>query len=75
MPLLDALVQRQVSLGLGDGRFAASLGMSRRQWSATKRGTRSVGDKLLDGVLLHYTELAPAVLDFLRARRESGGVG
>lgn len=63
--LLNALLDRQRSLGASDGRFAAMLGVSRPLWCKTRRGLKPIGLAVLSGAYRAFPDLAPAVLFFL----------
>jgi len=67
--LIEKLKEVQAEAKLSDAEFAKQkLGISRQQWQFTKAGTRKIGEKTLNGIMLNMPELAADVLVYLRRK-------
>lgn len=55
------LAEKQRDLGVSDGQFAATLGVTRTRWNGVKNGRADPGYKLIRGALKAFPELAPLV--------------
>ena len=64
--LIEKLIERQRSERKSDAAFAATLGVTRTWWNLARNGRATIGDKPLSRIVLHYPELGPEVLAFLR---------
>ena len=64
--LLDKLIDKQRSARKSDAEFAATLGVTRTWWNLARNGRATIGDKPLSRIVLHYPDLGPDVLTFLR---------
>lgn len=58
-PLVQRLIEIQQKEGLGNGAFAAKLGIDQSMWWRVRCSSQRAGRKVVDGALRLYPELAP----------------